>query len=94
MSTNESSVPRKRRPKKVLSPSAKYEIWLQLVRGEATIAQAAATAGVDRSTITGYGRSPRTVLWRRWPLPSLLPAGQVGPGCGAGTGQCRDRTAG
>lgn len=33
MSTNESSVPRKRRPKKVLSPSAKYEIWLQLVRG-------------------------------------------------------------
>ena len=51
MSTNESSVPRKRRPKKVLSPSAKYEIWLQLVRGEATIAQAAATAGVDRSTI-------------------------------------------
>lgn len=51
MSTNETPVPRKRRPKKVLSPSAKYEIWLQLVRGEVTIAQAAATAGVDRSTI-------------------------------------------
>ncbi|WP_114908000.1 hypothetical protein [Ornithinimicrobium murale] len=51
MSTNESSVPRKRRPKKVLSASAKYEIWLQLVRGEATIAQAATTSGVDRSTI-------------------------------------------
>ncbi len=51
MSTNESSVPRRRRPKKILSPSAKYGIWLQLVRGEATIAQAATQAGVDRSTI-------------------------------------------
>jgi transposase-like protein len=35
----------------LLSPSAKYEIWLRLVRGEATIAQAATEAGVDRSTI-------------------------------------------
>ena len=51
MSTNESSVPRKRRPKKTLSAAAKYEIWLRLVRGEATIAQAATEAGVDRSTI-------------------------------------------
>lgn len=51
MSSNDVSMPRKRRPNKVLSPSAKYEIWLRLVRGEATIAQAAAEAGVDRSTI-------------------------------------------
>ncbi len=51
MSTNDASVPGKRRSKKVLSASAKYEIWLQLVRGEATIAQAAAAAGVDRTTI-------------------------------------------
>ena len=51
MSSNDASMPRKRRPKKVLSPSAKYEIWLRLVRGEATIAQAATEAGVDRSTI-------------------------------------------
>ncbi|UNX53306.1 hypothetical protein MF406_17980 [Georgenia sp. TF02-10] len=35
----------------MLSPSAKYEIWLQLLRGEATIGQAATSAGVDRSTI-------------------------------------------
>lgn len=40
-----------RRPKKLLAPSVKYEIWLQLVRGEATINQAAEQAGVDRSTI-------------------------------------------
>ncbi len=42
---------RGRRSKKFLSPSAKYEIWLQLVRDEATINQAALDAGVDRSTI-------------------------------------------
>lgn len=46
-----STSPGPRRSKKVLSPSAKYEIWLRLVRGEATISQAASEAGVDRSTI-------------------------------------------
>ena len=40
-----------RRARKFLAPSVKYEIWLQLVRGETTIAQAAAAAGVDRTTI-------------------------------------------
>ena len=49
MSTKQ--VPSGRGSKKVLSPSMKYEIWLRLVRGEATIAQAATEAGVDRSTI-------------------------------------------
>jgi transposase-like protein len=42
---------RRRRAKKFLTPSMKYEIWLQLVRGEVTIAQAATAAAVDRSTI-------------------------------------------
>lgn len=46
-----SPVGRGRRSKTFLSPSAKYEIYLQLVRGETTIAQAATAAGVDRSTI-------------------------------------------
>jgi len=32
---------RKRRSKRLLSPSQKYEIWLQLVRQEVTIAEAA-----------------------------------------------------
>ena len=40
-----------RRPKRFLSPSQKYEIWLALVRGEVTTVQAADRAGVDRSTI-------------------------------------------
>ena len=34
-----------------LTPLQKYEIWLQLVRGETTIAEAADRYGVDRSTI-------------------------------------------
>ena len=40
-----------RRRKRFLTPAQKYEIWVQLVRGETTIAQAADQAGVDRSTI-------------------------------------------
>lgn len=52
MSENEStSAPRKRRAKRFLSPSQKYEIWLQLVRQESTVAEIAAAQQVDRSTI-------------------------------------------
>jgi len=40
-----------RRAQRFLSPSQKYEIWLQLVRGETTIVEAADQFGVDRSTI-------------------------------------------
>ncbi|MGH3500236.1 MAG: hypothetical protein ACRDQA_04950, partial [Nocardioidaceae bacterium] len=40
-----------RRAKRMLSPSQKYEIWLQLVRQEVTVAEAAAQQRVDRSTI-------------------------------------------
>jgi len=40
-----------RRAKRFMSPSQKYEIWLQLVRQEVTIAEAAAASHVDRSTI-------------------------------------------
>jgi transposase len=40
-----------RRAKRFLSPSEKYEIWLQLIRREATMAEAAAQWQVDRSTI-------------------------------------------
>ncbi len=37
--------------KRFLSVSQKYEIWLQLARGEITVAEAAAEHQVDRSTI-------------------------------------------
>src|SRR5215218_5287299 len=40
-----------RRAKQFLTPLQKYEIWLQLIRGETTIAEAADRYGVDRSTI-------------------------------------------
>ena len=40
-----------RRAKRMLSPSQKYEIWLQLVRQEVTIAEAAVAHQVDRTTI-------------------------------------------
>lgn len=40
-----------RRAKRMLSPSQKYEIWLQLVRQEVTIAEAAEEHQVDRSTV-------------------------------------------
>jgi transposase len=40
-----------RRTKRLLPPLQKYEIWLQLVRGETTIGEAADRVGVDRSTI-------------------------------------------
>jgi transposase len=43
--------PRSRRVEKFLTPSMKYGIWLQLIRGEATIAQAATAAAEDRSRI-------------------------------------------
>jgi transposase len=40
-----------RRRKRFLTPQQKYEVWLQLLRGEVTIAEAADRTGVDRSTI-------------------------------------------
>jgi transposase-like protein len=40
-----------RRAKRFLTPVQKYEIWLQLVRGETTIGEAADRFEVDRSTI-------------------------------------------
>ena len=40
-----------RRSKRFLTPLQKYEVFLQLVRQEVTMAEAAETWGVDRSTI-------------------------------------------
>ena len=37
--------------KRFLSPREKYEIWMQLVRGETTVGGAADRARVDRSTV-------------------------------------------
>jgi hypothetical protein len=41
-----------RKKKRFLAPTEKYEIWMQLVRGEITVGEAAERARVDRATIT------------------------------------------
>jgi len=70
-----------RRAKRFLSPSQKYEIWLQLVRQEATIAEVAAAEQVDRSTIMRI----RTVA-KEGALAALAASrpGVHGRGCTAG----------
>jgi transposase-like protein len=71
--------PSGRRPKRFLSPSEKYELWLSLVRGEYTISEAADRAGVDRSTVMKL----RTVA-RQGALDALAASRPgVRPGAGA-----------
>ena len=41
----------KRRPKRLLSAEQKYDLWQRMLTGQITTAEAAAEAGVDRSTI-------------------------------------------
>lgn len=77
---------RGRRGKTFLSPSAKCEIYLQLMRGETTIAQAATAAGVDRSTILRI----RTV--GKEAALAALAASKRGPGSPPGTWSWRPRT--
>ena len=50
----------RRRGKRFLSPSEKYEIWIGLVRGEYTIAAAAGSArsGSPAATTATVRRSP------------------------------------
>jgi transposase len=40
-----------RRAKRFLSPSQKYELWLQLLTGELSQSEAAERFGIDRSTV-------------------------------------------
>ena len=40
-----------RKTKKLLSGEQKYDLWLRMLTGQITTAQAAAESGVDRSTI-------------------------------------------
>lgn len=41
-----------RKPRRRLSPSEKYEMWMSIVTGQATQREAAARWKVDRSTVT------------------------------------------
>ena len=41
-----------RRPKRVLTAEQKYDLWVRMLSGQITQAQAASEAGVDRSAIS------------------------------------------
>ena len=59
-----------RRAKRFLSPSQKYELWLQLVTGELSQDEAAERFGIDRSTVVRIGQVASRARWRRWRPPS------------------------
>jgi transposase len=48
-----------RRRKRFLSAEQKYDLWLRMVTGQLTTVQAAAEAGVDRTTIATLKRVAR-----------------------------------
>ena len=54
-----------RRPKRFPAPEQKYDLWVRMLRGQISQADAAAEAGVDRTT-----RSPRCA---RWPATAPSP---------------------
>ena len=60
-----------RRAKRFLTPTQKYEIFLQLVRGKVTMANAAAAAGVDRTTVVRIRQVAKDGALTRWPSPVL-----------------------
>lgn len=41
-----------RKTKRILSPEQKYDLWVRMLSGQISQADAAAEAGVDRTTIT------------------------------------------
>lgn len=45
-----------RRPKRFLSPEQKYDLWLRMLTGQINQTDAAAEAGVDRTTIATLRR--------------------------------------
>ena len=48
-----------RKPRRRLSPSEKYEMWMSIVTGQATQREAAEQYGVDRSTVVSACRVAR-----------------------------------
>lgn len=48
-----------RKPKRFLSAEQKYDLWVRMLTGQVTQAQAAAEAGVDRTTIAALRKVAR-----------------------------------
>jgi transposase-like protein len=59
MMSNPSVSTAARRGRRRLSPSEKYEIFVQVLTGQATQREAAARAGVDRSTVVTICRTAK-----------------------------------
>jgi transposase len=57
----------RRRRKRFLTPAQKYEIWVQLLRGEGHNRAAADQAGVDRSTILKLRQVAKQGALDVWP---------------------------
>ncbi len=83
-----------RRRKRFLTPQEKYEIWLRLLRKEATIAEAASKAGVDPATVMKLREVAKqacaSCCWRekgagtrRWPGPTPGRCGHEGSAAGS-----------
>ena len=48
-----------RKPKRMLSGEQKYDLWVRMLTEQITLSQAAAEAGVDRSTISNLRKTAR-----------------------------------
>jgi len=59
-----------RRAKRFLSPSQKYELWLQLATGELSQSEAAERFGIDRSTVMRIRQVAKQGALGRWRPPS------------------------
>ena len=49
----------RRKQRRVLAPSAKYELWVSILSGQATQRDAATRFGVDRSTVVSICRAAK-----------------------------------
>jgi transposase-like protein len=58
-STRTNQSPKTSKPRRRLAPSEKYEIFVQILTGQATQREAAERWGVDRSTVVGICRTAK-----------------------------------
>lgn len=72
-----------RKAKRLLAAEQKYDLWVRMLAGQITQAEAAAEAGVDRSVISRLARSLAVYRFesdglrrRRWGSP-LMPCSRM-----------------
>ena len=60
-----------RRAKRFLTAEQKYDLWQRMLTGQITTVEAAAEAGVDRSTVMTLRKTARDLLMSLEPLDEL-----------------------